>query len=98
MDVRPDGFVDGGLVSVFVDLILTPVSSRGCIDKILRKKFSPKKKLKYGFYRYEHAEHLSSSKFFKKISVSYSVVSQKIVHGKIVISNLVLFLRLPPSC
>ena len=36
-------------------------------------------------YRYEHAEHLSSSKFFKKISVSYmySVVSQKIVHGKI---------------
>jgi hypothetical protein len=51
-------------------------------------------------YRYEHAEHLSSIKFFKKISVSYiySVVSQKIVHGKILSSNLVLFLRLPPSC
>jgi hypothetical protein len=28
----------------------------------------------------------------------YSVVSQKIVHGKILTSNLVLFLRLPPSC
>ena len=26
VDVHPDGFVDGGLVGVFIDLILTPVS------------------------------------------------------------------------
>jgi hypothetical protein len=45
VDVRPDGFVDGGLVGVFIDLILTPVSSRGCIDKILRKNISPEIKM-----------------------------------------------------
>jgi hypothetical protein len=47
------------------------VSGWGCIDKTLRKNISPKINVKYGFYRYEHAEHLSSSKLFKKISVSY---------------------------
>jgi hypothetical protein len=71
---------------------------RGCIDKILRKNISPNIKCKVWIIDMSMLSIYHLVSFSKKYPYHmYSVVSQKIVHGKILTSNLELFLRLPPS-
>jgi hypothetical protein len=66
--------------------------ARGCIDKILRKNISPKIKCKVCILYMSMLSIYHLVSFSKKYPYHiYSVVSQKIVHGKLLTSKLVLF-------